>query len=90
MKHTILMHYNLLNGLFLGDLIEMFKSKGWQFIDASEALTDPIFSAKPNVLPAGESIVWALAKADGTIAPSLKYPAEDGNDVIEQMKKLGL
>jgi len=88
-KHTILMHYNLLNGLVLGDLIEMFKSKGWKFIDASEALTDPVFSAKPKVLPAGESIVWALAKANGTIA-SLKYPAEDGNDVVEQMKKLGL
>jgi len=89
-KHTMLTHYNLLNGLFLGDLIEMFKSKGWQFIDASEALTDPVFSAKPKVLPAGESIVWALAKANGTIALSLKYPAEDGNDVVEQMKKLGL
>ena len=88
-KHTILMHYNLLNGLVLGDLIEMFKSKGWKFIDASEALADPVFSAKPEVLPAGESIVWALAKANGTIA-SLKYPAEDGNDVVEQMKKLGL
>ena len=89
-KHTILTHYNLLNGLFLGDLIEMFKSKGWQFIDASEALTDSVFSAKPKVLPAGESIVWALAKANGTIAPSLRYPAEDGDDVVEQMKKLGL
>jgi len=89
-KHTILMHYNLLNGLVLGDLIEMFKSKGWKFIDASEALADPVFSAKPEVLPAGESIVWALAKANATIAPSLKYPAEDGNDVVEQMKKLGL
>ena len=89
-KHTILMHYNLLNGLVLGDLIEMFKSKGWKFIDASEALADPVCSAKPEVLPAGESIVWALAKANGKIAPSLKYPAEDGNDVVEQMKKLGL
>lgn len=89
-KHTILTHYNLLNGLFLGDLIEMFKAKGWQFIDADEAFTDPVFSTKPNVLPAGESIVWALAKADGTLAKSLRYPAEDGDDVVAQMKKLGL
>src|SRR5437870_3254351 len=42
-KHTILTHYNLLNGLFLGDLIEMFKSKGWQLIDAEEAFTDSVF-----------------------------------------------
>lgn len=89
-KHTLLVHYNLLNGLFLDDLMKMFESKGWRFVDASDAFTDPVFIAKPNVLPAGESIVWALAKADGTIAKSLKYPAEDGEDVVAQMKKLGL
>jgi len=89
-KHALLVHFNLLNGLFMNDLIEMFKSKGWEFVDAEDAFTDPVYAAKPNVLPAGESIIWALAKADGTIAKSLKYPAEDGNDVVEQMKKLGL
>lgn len=89
-KHTILVHYNLLNGLFLNDLIEMLKSKGWQFIDAEAAFTDPVFSEKPKVLPAGESIIWALAKADGKIAPTLKYPAEDGDVVRAEMIKSGL
>jgi hypothetical protein len=89
-KHTILIHYNLLNGLFLNDLIEMFKSKGWRFIDAEDAFTDPVFSEKPNVLPAGESILWALAKANGKIAATLKYPAEDGEIVAAKMKRIGL
>ena len=89
-KHTILVHFNLLNGLFLGDLISMLKSKGWQPIDAEEAFTDPVFSAKPKVLPAGESIVWALAKEKGTIAKSLRYPAEDGEYETARMDKLGL
>lgn len=89
-KHTILMHFNLLNGLFLNDLIAMFKSKGWQFIDAAEAFSDPVFSAKPKVLPAGESIVWSLAKENGTIAKSLRYPAEDGEYESARMNKLGL
>jgi peptidoglycan/xylan/chitin deacetylase (PgdA/CDA1 family) len=89
-KHTILVHYNLLNGLFLSDLIEMFKSKGWQFIDAENAFGDPVFNEKPKVLPAGESIIWALAKANGKIAPTLKYPAEDGETVTADMIKLGL
>ncbi len=71
-KHTVLVHFNLLNGLFLGDLIEMFKSKGWQPIDAEEAFGDPVFSAKPKIVPAGESIVWSLAKEKGTIAKSLR------------------
>jgi len=89
-KHTVLVHYNLLNGLFLNDVIEMFKSKGWQAIDAEEAFTDPVFAAKPKILPAGESIVWALAKEKGTIAMSLRYPAEDAEYEKARMDKLGL
>jgi peptidoglycan/xylan/chitin deacetylase (PgdA/CDA1 family) len=89
-KHTVLMHFNLLNGLFLDDLIAMFKSKGWQPIDAEDAFTDPVFGAKPNVLPAGESIVWSLAKEKGVIAKSLRYPAEDGDYENARMDKLKL
>jgi len=89
-KHTVLVHFNLLNGLFLNDMIEMLKSKGWQAIDAEEAFADPVFAAKPNILPAGESIVWALAKEKGTIAKSLRYPAEDGEYEKARMDKLGL
>jgi len=89
-KHTILMHFNLLNGLFLGDLIEMFRKQGWQLIDAEDAFTDPVFRAEPQTLPAGESVVWALAKEKGTIAKSLRYPAEDGEYEMARMNKLGL
>ena len=89
-KHTILMHFNLLNGLFLGDLMDMFKSKGWQLIDAEEAFTDPVFAAEPKILPAGESIVWSLAKATGKIDKNLRYPAEDGEYERAEMDKLGL
>ena len=89
-KHTVLIHFNLLNGLFLGDLIAMFKSKGWRPIDAAEAFTDPVFEAKPNVVPAGESIVWSLAKEKGTIAKSLRYPAEDGEYEAARMNRLKL
>jgi len=90
LPHTILTHFNLLNALFLNDVIEMFKSKGWQWIDAENAFSDPIFSKLPKIIPAGESIVWALAKENGTIAKSLRYPAEDGDIEMEKMKKLGL
>lgn len=89
-KHTVLVHFNLLNGLFLSELLAMFKSKGWQLIDVEEAFVDPVFSAKPNILPAGESIVWSLAKEKGTIAKSLRYPAEDGAYENARMNKLGL
>ena len=89
-KHTVLVHFNLLNGLFLNDLLAMYKAKGWQLVDAEEAFNDPVFAMQPKVVPAGESIVWSLAKENGTIAKSLRYPAEDGQIENERMNKLGL
>ncbi len=89
-KHTLLTHFNLLNALFLGDLMEMFSSKGWKWIDAEKAFSDPVFDARPKVVPAGESIVWALAKESGKIDKDLRYPAEDSDYENAKMDKLRL
>jgi peptidoglycan-N-acetylglucosamine deacetylase len=89
-KHTLLIHHNVLNELFLGDVLDMFRSKGWRLINADDAFTDSVFSAAPNLVPAGESIIWALAKESGKFNDILRYPGED--DVYEKpkMDKLGL
>ena len=89
-KHTLLVHFNLLNALFLNNVIQMLQAKGWRLIDAEDAFTDPVFAAKPKVLPAGESIVWSVAKEKGTIPMSQRYPAEDGDIEEARMNKLGL
>ncbi len=89
-KHTILVHYNLLNALFLGDLLDMFKSKGWKLINAQEAFKDPVFQAAPKIVPAGESIIWALAKETGKFDNLLRYPGEDSGYKNAKMDKLGL
>lgn len=89
-KHTLLIHYSLLNELFLGDLLAMFQKRGWQLINAEKAFTDEVFEREPKILPAGESIIWALAKESGKFEKLLRYPGED--DVYEKpkMDKLGL
>lgn len=89
-RHTMLIHFNLLNALFLGDLIAMFIKKNWMPIDAELAFNDKVFAAQPNVLPAGESLIWSLAKENNAIAKSLRYPAEDSRYEAARMKKLGL
>ena len=89
-KHTLLMHDNLLNALFLKDLISMFQEKGWEVIDATEAFADPVFLMHPDILPAGESIVWALAKETGKYDEVLRYPGEDSRYEEEKMNRLGL
>jgi peptidoglycan/xylan/chitin deacetylase (PgdA/CDA1 family) len=89
-KHTLLIHHNLLNALFLDDLIKMFKDKGWKVIDADVAFRDPIFKMTPNTLPAGESLIWALAKETGRYDNQLHYPGEDESYEKKAMDKLGL
>lgn len=89
-KHTLLIHHNLLNALFLDDLIQMFKSKGWQVINANEAFKDPIFKIQPSILPAGESLIWALARQAKRFDKQLRYPGEDESYEKEAMDKLGL
>jgi peptidoglycan/xylan/chitin deacetylase (PgdA/CDA1 family) len=89
-KHTLLLHHNLLNALFLPDLLRMFETKGWKVIHADEAFKDAVFSATPNRLPAGESIIWALAKETKRFDKLLRYPAEDSAYEKAAMEKLGL
>ncbi len=78
--HVLLLHHNLINALFLKDVIQMFRDKGWTLIDSEAAFNDPVYNMRPDTLPAGESILWALAKQTGV--PGLRYPGE--NDVYEK------
>lgn len=75
-KHVLLLHVNLANALFLGDVIQMFRAKGWTITSPEAAFGDPIYQEQPKVLPAGEGLLWSLAKAKGV--KGLRYPAEDG------------
>jgi hypothetical protein len=89
-RHTLLIHFNPLNAFVLPDVMKAFELAGWQWIDASLAFEDPVFRSEPKTLPAGESLVWALAKETGRFEDHLRYPGED--DVYEKpkMDALGL
>jgi peptidoglycan/xylan/chitin deacetylase (PgdA/CDA1 family) len=89
-SHTILLHYTLLNSLFLGDVLTMFDSKGWELISAHTAFQDPVFLKAPRTLPAGESLIWALAKESGKFEGKLRYPGEDSVYETDKLDRLGL
>ena len=88
--HTLLIHWNLLNSLFLTDVLNMFHRHGWRIVSAEHAFRDPVFLRAPKTVPAGESLLWALAKETGKFEDILRYPGED--DVYEKPKldRLGL
>lgn len=76
--------------MFLDDLIKHFEDNGWEVIDADKAYKDKIYNEIPNNVPAGESLIWALAKQSGKFEKVLRYPAEDGEYEKPFMDKLGL
>jgi peptidoglycan/xylan/chitin deacetylase (PgdA/CDA1 family) len=86
--HVMLLHTNALNAAALPEVIEAFRTRGWHFVAARTAFEDPLYAMQPMTLPAGESIIWALAKerrVDG-----LRYPAEDAVYERPLLQKQGL
>lgn len=75
-QHVMLLHTNALNAEFLPRIVQAFRDSGWTIVDAAATFADPLYARRPEVVPAGESIVWLLAKEAGI--DGLRYPAEDG------------
>ncbi|PWF46685.1 polysaccharide deacetylase family protein [Massilia glaciei] len=64
MRHVLLLHHNLINALWLGDVIAQFRDMGWSIISPAEALADPVYQLAP--LRAGQSLLLSMAKSLGT------------------------
>jgi peptidoglycan/xylan/chitin deacetylase (PgdA/CDA1 family) len=60
--HTLLTHFNLLSALYLGDLLDALRDDGWSIARVSAVYEDDVFQRQPDVLPAGDSLVWACAQ----------------------------
>jgi peptidoglycan-N-acetylglucosamine deacetylase len=84
-RHTVLLHHRLLSALFVKDLIAMYRSRGWKIVDSEYAFGDPIYREQPKILPAGESLVWALAREKGVAV--LRYPGEDESYEVAEMDR---
>jgi peptidoglycan/xylan/chitin deacetylase (PgdA/CDA1 family) len=88
--HTILLHHNLASGLFLSDSLAMFKRRGWHLRNASDTYADPLYEREPDIVPAGQSLLWALAKERGGFDSELRYPGEDDTYEKPAMDRLNL
>ena len=89
-NHVLLLHHNLAAALFLDDLIQHFLDNGWEVINADTAYQDLIYNELTTTLPAGESLIWSMARQSGKFENILRYPAEDGEYEKPNMDKLGL
>lgn len=86
-NHVLLLHANAINAAFLPDVIAMFRAKGWTLITPDQAWADPVYALEPTTLPAGESLLWSLAKQNGV--HGLRYPAESDEYEKPLLDQLG-
>lgn len=75
---------------YLGDMMRTLLEDGWNWVDVSHAFRDPVFKRQPKIVPAGESLVCALAKESRRFEGQLRYPGEDGEYEKAKMDALGL
>lgn len=97
--HVLLMHSRLLNGLFLGDVIDFFRAQGWTWISPAEAFQDPVYALMPRNLPGGEALADAVSaerKTQGFVK-AWRERAKNPDDLLfserrllERMNQLGL
>lgn len=62
LPHTLLVHHNILNGLFLRDVMDALVSDGWGFVDAKTALAHPLYKERPQTPNRGRSVLSVLAQ----------------------------
>jgi len=62
---VLLLHHNLINALWLDDVIELFESKGWAFTTPDQAFADPAYALPPEQLVAGQSVLLSMARSMG-------------------------
>nr|WP_315486477.1 polysaccharide deacetylase family protein [uncultured Undibacterium sp.] len=88
---VLLLHHNLVNALWLDDVITQFKEMGWTFVTPALAFADPVYQLFPDRPAAGQSLLLSLAKTlglgkfDGWLRLH-----DDGDFEMEALKQKGL
>lgn len=62
---VILLHHNLINAMWLDDVIAMFRQMGWTLTTPQAAFADPIYALAPERPVAGQSLLLSMARALG-------------------------
>jgi peptidoglycan/xylan/chitin deacetylase (PgdA/CDA1 family) len=87
---VMLQHHNLLNALFLGDVIAMLRAEGWTFVDPETAFEDPVYQAQPDRPAPGQSLLLSLARSKGwKLMPEFERLMDDGDFEIAALDQAG-
>lgn len=89
-RHVLLLHENDAAALFLGDLIQHLRSKGWKIISPQQAYKDPIAKSFPAVAFHKQGRVAAIANSKGVPEAELRHPSENENYLNQAFISAGI
>lgn len=88
---VLLMHHNLINALWLDDVLAQFKDMGWKFVTPAAAFNDPVYQLAPERAAAGQSLLLSMGRTLGLGKfTGWERLVDDGDFEIEALKKQGL
>ncbi len=89
-RHVLLLHENDAAALFVGDLIQHLRSKGWKIISPQQAYKDPIAKNFPQVAFHKQGRVAAIANSKGVSESELRHPSENEQYIDQAFAKAGV
>ncbi|MDB5916618.1 MAG: polysaccharide deacetylase [Massilia sp.] len=87
---VILLHHNLLNALWLGDVIAQFKAMGWTVVTPAAAFADPVYALAPEHAAPGQSLLLSMGRSLGLGKfPGGERLVDDGDVEMDLLKAQG-
>lgn len=87
---VLLLHHNLINALWLDDVIAQFKAMGWTIVSPQQAFDDPVYALMPERAAPGQSLLLSLGRTLGLGRfPGGERLMDDGDYEVEQLRASG-
>jgi len=87
----LLLHHNLINALWLGDVIQQFRDMGWTIVTPEQAFADPVYALEPQRSVPGQSLLISMGRSLGLTTQDIGLRLmDDGDFEIEALGRQGL
>jgi peptidoglycan/xylan/chitin deacetylase (PgdA/CDA1 family) len=88
---VLLLHHNLINALWLDEVLAQFRSMGWTFTTPAAAFADPVYRLQPERAAPGQSLLLSMARTLGMGKfEGWERIVDDGDFEIEALRRQGL
>lgn len=88
---VLLVHHNLINAMWLDDVLTEIEGMGWKIITPAQAFADPVYQLEPVRKVAGQSLLLSLGRTLGLgVMPGGERLVDDGDYEIAELAKKGL